>query len=1435
MVSPVYKWSAEGGSFSGTTTALAEGAGGAVGDIIYAMVGSGAGVSITAPAGWTGIFTGTDMSGGSLPLTAGLYWIRRGASAPSFAFTIVGGAGWLIAAIAFSGAYSPGDPIGRFASYAPGTAGTTVPIPSISPFNTKSTVVVFAFGWGTNGAAAMTVDNSFTIRDPDINLPLAMAHRVVGAGVFNTGITTFTEPGGSSSETRGGYIVEIMPSPSVTQTGASVVASAATVSSVGRITRLANSVITAATTISPVGRITRLASAAISSASNVSASGTVISAAIAGAATIAETSAVSATGSLILTTRTIIEAQSQSYKALVLSDNPISYWTLDGRFDSARFGDGQYEPQWQNRINLIEPDPTQEDAALYLAGSLDISNYPAAPIVPGTTEEPWVETMSPIPDPWSAEELQGFIDVSYRPTGTDSWSFEIWFTNDDLAGEYPHELLSFGGSVIVAIDSATQLSVNLDSTGAITAAIPNLGTSVHHLVVTYDNDLLIRAAYLDGISVLSGVVTANTLGGAGYGINIGWGHRGKLAHVAMYRYVLTPERILAHARTPVMGTAEVIRERLGISSINGVLTIVAKGTRYVSASAAIISAETITANGTRIQPINTAVIAATATITAKGSRIFAAQSSINASATMGASGSFLRAGASVIAVGSTAAGSASVYVLGSVLVQGSASLSATPFLWLQGSSTIAALSTINALPDVQQRDTIPAIQGLGRVRVDVYDVDGNKLNFGPIVSGLMFKYGMKLDEIGTFELQLPADEDRIQYIGHRFQLWFYRENEGLCFKGEVKSIETDITNEPSVTIIKGMSIASKLGRLNTGIGRAYQGASLATVGADLLSGTGWATGALDVPATTLLARFDGYSRWAALAKVALQLGIHIREDNLDTAIDMGAFGDTSGLVFRNVAQVSPVLRQNLNLVPVSQVKIVATNIDLWNNVTAVGGGEGVNQLTLKDSTRTTPYPIQVGIGPDGLDYYYIEDAASIAAYGLSETVTITKDAVPLANSLFGFQAASNALYDIAATFLRQHAQPIETYTVSVEGLRHIVGGNQHFKLGQKVRLQYTGAAIDADGSRRTWMSKDTDVWIMAFDRTINSDGSDTWQVTVSTVDILPDTAVDKITNAFTDMRAMQVSLKNYTFQAPYILQRASVQAGAPATLYAKLDANISLLHLAKLSINVRAVRSNVNTVANSGGTVATATNQSATTTTSGGSHSHSFSGSTSAAGGSHTHTVPASAIGSANDPSGPYSVWQNVASNQPSVSATDLQSAGHVHFENGAGNNTGNISANHNHAMPHYHVAGSSVIVTSALHYHTGSGTTSASGGSHSHGVSGGTTAADTGHSHTYSHTHDVTIPAHNHTLAYGIFTGANPTNPFVTITINGVDVTAALGGPFNTVNAEYTLDVTAYLQAGATEQPMRQTNTIAIGASVLCDIEAILRLDLTRSALIPV
>lgn len=143
----------------------------------------------------------------------------------------------------------------------------------------------------------------------------------------------------------------------------------------------------------------------------------------------------------------------------------------------------------------------------------------------------------------------------------------------------------------------------------------------------------------------------------------------------------------------------------------------------------------------------------------------------------------------------------------------------------------------------------------------------------------------------------------------------------------------------------------------------------------------------------------------------------------------------------------------------------------------------------------------------------------------------------------------------------------------------------------------------------------------------------------------------------------------------------------------------------------------------------------------------------------------------------------------PTSSASDPAHFHKIHVQNGAGGDSLSIDTSYPSSAALYTSGSTSDVATNS---------------------SGG---GDLSHTHSVSvpdHTHDVTVPDHTHdlTTAYGIYQDtAHPTS--ISIYINGVDRTSALGGPWATGGAavEAELEITPYLAEDA--GGLRQNHSI--------------------------
>lgn len=229
--------------------------------------------------------------------------------------------------------------------------------------------------------------------------------------------------------------------------------------------------------------------------------------------------------------------------------------------------------------------------------------------------------------------------------------------------------------------------------------------------------------------------------------------------------------------------------------------------------------------------------------------------------------------------------------------------------------------------------------------------------------------------------------------------------------------------------------------------------------------------------------------------------------------------------------------------------------------------------------------------------------------------------------------------------------------------------------------------------------------------------------------------------------------------------KVSVDATHSATFPVEFDDSISHLHQSKLIVRLSAVRSNVSTAA------------------SGGSSSPTSSG-----GGAHRHRM------FLHQSNGTSSVDFGPTGKQIKIDGSPLGYASVT-------------------SEDHYHAYNNILAVASSIYR-----CKDASNNDMDFSVLYDAASED---AYTYdessTHTHSVTIAAHTHDLTYGIYEGSAASTPQITVTINGVDRTSALGGPWDD---DFTVDVTTYLRDANNGFPLRQVNTIVLTSDELLDVE---------------
>jgi hypothetical protein len=374
-----------------------------------------------------------------------------------------------------------------------------------------------------------------------------------------------------------------------------------------------------------------------------------------------------------------------------------------------------------------------------------------------------------------------------------------------------------------------------------------------------------------------------------------------------------------------------------------------------------------------------------------------------------------------------------------------------------------------------------------RIWAEVYDASGNKLGNSQINDIIATKVKRELDAAGSFDFTVATSQQALDLLRNEreVRVFFKRDEEGAreLYRGYIRQNRMSVGKSPDISI-SGVTKMDALARRSVLLGRAYDAKTISYIANDLIDLVpGWAVEVDSAIASDLqTSRFDGSSVLKALIRTAEEKGVHIREGLASNTVEMGAFGQESGLRFiKPPSSVGVELAQTNEVVLVGKITQTENTSDVVNWIIPIGAGEGSAALTLKNSTRTTPYTIRTMTAPNGQTLYYLSDSASILDYGQIERVITFKEIAPIANSNAAKIAAANALYDAATAWLQRNSVKLTSYKLS--GCKVA----QTIRPGDKIRIQFRGEVDTFDG-KLTYIDIDDVFWVMGVTESFSKSG-----------------------------------------------------------------------------------------------------------------------------------------------------------------------------------------------------------------------------------------------------------------------------------------------------------------------------------------------------------
>jgi hypothetical protein len=452
---------------------------------------------------------------------------------------------------------------------------------------------------------------------------------------------------------------------------------------------------------------------------------------------------------------------------------------------------------------------------------------------------------------------------------------------------------------------------------------------------------------------------------------------------------------------------------------------------------------------------------------------------------------------------------------------------------------------------------------MGQLVVDVYDATGNRIG-QPVKTTKTVTVKRLLDGAGTISLSYAGTDTRAVAMLEKERRVRIRYDDGRSVRqigsGIIRKDDYSDSGGRTSVIYSGPDALDELKRRNTLTNLIYNNLNLNTVVDDLLSITsGWSANNSIVNPIT--GRYDANSILKALQGATDAIGVHFRlSDSLSQAdidagiynkIDVGAFGDSTGIVALNPAQMTPGMNNNDDIAIIDSIAITGDTSAVATRLYVLGAGQNLDtSLTLEKCTRSIAngdqYDVAVEIR-NGRSHWYIENLTASAEYGLIEKFIRFREIAPLSASENDEIAAANALYDKALPALNRMAQAQIVYRLSLRKVKKTI------LPGQTIRLRYEDPIKRINGLTGTQAPREINADFIALSVTEKfSDGNHTVSLDISNVDANPKTLAQKIFDSIEDMKVyadqIQPSIVPYPYRETVSVDSAGATNAQSATI-----------------------------------------------------------------------------------------------------------------------------------------------------------------------------------------------------------------------------------------------------------------------------------------------
>lgn len=468
-------------------------------------------------------------------------------------------------------------------------------------------------------------------------------------------------------------------------------------------------------------------------------------------------------------------------------------------------------------------------------------------------------------------------------------------------------------------------------------------------------------------------------------------------------------------------------------------------------------------------------------------------------------------------------------------------------------------------------------------RIDILDAGGNILGDGPLVNVSRLDTTARLDAIGECKFEMPAADPRSQYIaaGRYFDVWEFPANDrsdGYLGRFVYKSKRLTDSAGIATLEVTCYDALRNLSRYSVNFRRVYDVVDVMTVVDDLVSVVpGWDTN-VDTGIGSTSVTYEGESVLAAIDVLRDRWGKHYRLQSTNPALNVlefGEFGDDSGVRLANLkGQEQAAIQMKPETALVTSITLVDEADEIINSIIPFGAGQGVSQLTIEQATAGT-YTVHEGANEDGSSFWYIQDAASVAAYGERWKVLSLPQVRPISNSDTGIAYAADALKLMAEAYIIRHLVPKVTYAVDVIALR------KDIQVGDTVRLQYRGVV-----EGYSYIDIDDDFYVLDVAISRDVSGNRTNKLTIATAAERRTTDADIVVDVVRDITALKMHVPITLAYAPIGPYTRRMDSTHDANFTVRIKEEIVYCNRALLRFKTSPLRSSATAASSGGGATA---------------------------------------------------------------------------------------------------------------------------------------------------------------------------------------------------------------------------------------------------------